>query len=71
MEKLSQSLIFSVFFSPLFLLMLIFTSYKPIESKKNTIRNHIQEEYIEKPLKSMGYLLLIIFIMTIALYTLL
>ncbi|NLW28835.1 MAG: hypothetical protein GXY98_02900 [Erysipelothrix sp.] len=69
MEKLVQALTFSIVFSPFFFLMLVFTSYKP--SKNKSIKKHIQEEYIQKPLKSIGFLLLIILLMTITLYTML
>lgn len=69
MEKLVQAVTFSIVFSPFFFLMLVFTSYKP--SKNKSIKKHIQEEYIQKPLKSIGFLLLIILLMTITLYTML
>lgn len=51
--------------------MLVFTSFKPSSSGKNSIKKHIQEEYVRKPLKSLGYLLLIVLLMTITLYTML
>lgn len=71
MEKLFQALTFSLVFSPFFFLMLVFTSFKPSSSGKNSIKKHIQEEYVRKPLKSLGYLLLIVLLMTITLYTML